>query len=233
MKIWIQHILSSDQAGFTVLFAVFLLGLISLFTCACNFSIIGLVAGYSGSTGSSLKLRTAIWNGLSFLIGIVTSMSVIGAIIGYASELISISFGNYWKIAAGLISIFFGLLSIDFLPFKIPEFTFSPKKNSFGIFSSFVFGLTIGGLTLALSTCCNPIFPILLAVSFVKGSTVWGVLLLSSYATGYGLMFSLIYVGISLGFGKATKAFSKVGTIIKYAGGVTMLIIGFYLLLTI
>ena len=233
METWIQQVLSSDQAGFTVLTAVLLLGVVSVFTCACNFSIIALVAGYSGTTSSAGKPKSVIWSGLFFLIGMIVSMSVIGAIIGFASELISNSFGNYWKIAAGLISIFFGLLSMDFLPFKMPGISIIPKTPKGGIISSIVFGLTIGGLTLACGSCCNPVFPIVLAVSFVKGSMIWGIMLMFTYAAGYGLTFSGILIAIGLGFGKASKSFNKFGTIMKYTGGIIMIVIGFYLLITI
>lgn len=121
MEEWIQQILSSDQAGYTVLTAVFLFGLISIFTCGCNFSIIAIVAGYSGVIGSSEKAKTVVLNGILFFTGMIISMAVIGAIIGYASQLIRTSFGNYWKIAAGLISVFFGLFTLDLLPFKMPN----------------------------------------------------------------------------------------------------------------
>lgn len=233
MEVWVQQVLSSDQASFTVLMAVFLLGLVSLFTCGCNFSIIALLAGYSGTTGSAGKSKTVIWNGLFFLIGMIFSMSVIGAIIGFASELISNSFGNYWKIAAGLIAVFFGLMSMDLLPFKMPGISIIPKTPKAGFFPSMILGLTIGGLTLACSSCCNPVFPIVLAVSFVKGSMVWGMLLMFAYSIGYGLMFTALMIGIGLGFGKASKSFEKFGLVMKYVGGITMIVIGFYLLITV
>lgn len=233
MEEWINHILNSDTAGITVLTAVFLLGLISVFTCGCNFSIIGIVAGYSGTIGSTGKTKGMIWNGIFFLIGMIVSMSIIGGIIGYASELISDSFGNYWKIIAGLISIFFGLFSMDLLPFKMPGISIKQKNQKENIFSAILFGLTVGGLTLACSTCCNPVFPIIVAVSFVKGSTIWGILMLFAYSLGYGITFAAILIGLELGFGKTSKSFSKFGTIMKYAGGITMIIIGFYFLITI
>lgn len=232
MEQWINHILSSDQAGITVMIAVFLLGLISVFACGCNFSIIGMVAGYSGTVGSTGRVKSVVWNGIFFLLGMIVSMSIIGGIIGFASELISESFGNYWKIAAGLISIFFGLFSMDLLPFKLPGISINPVKKKDGIFASILFGLTIGGLTLACSSCCNPVFPIIMAVSFVKGSVVWGVLLLFAYALGYGITFAAIIIGIGLGFGKTSKSFSKFGKVLKYVGGILMIAIGFYLLIT-
>ncbi len=233
METWIQQILSADHAGFTVLIAVFFLGIISVFTCVCNFSIIAVVAGYSGTIGASGKTKVVIWNSLLFFTGMLISMSVIGGIIGYASELISASFGNYWKIAAGIVSVFFGLFTLDLIPFKIPNITISRSGNHQGIFSSVVFGLTIGGLTLATGACCNPVLPVILAVSFVKGSFVWGVMLLFVYALGYGIAFTTIMMGIGLGFGKTSHIFAKFGTVLKYVGGIIMLVVGFYLLLTV
>lgn len=233
METWIKAILSSDQAGFTLLTGVFLFGILSVFTCACNFSVIGMVAGYSGAMGATVKTKGVILNALFFLAGIVISMAAIGCIIGYASELISISFGNYWKIAAGAISIFFGLLTIDVVPFKIPGFTVSPSSKKNGILSSVIYGFTIGGLTLTFSSCCNPVFPVIVAVSFVKGSFLWGLMLMLAYAFGYGITIAIIVIAIGFGFGKTSRTFTKAGKVLKYAGGIIMIMIGFYLLITI
>ena len=232
MEEWIHQVLTSDQAGLTVLITVFFLGLISVFTCACNFTIIGVVAGYSGTIGATGKTKIVLLNGLFFLTGIIISMAIIGGIIGYASELISDSFGNYWKIAAGLVSVFFGLFSLDLLPFKIPGININSDNRKGGFFSSLVFGLAIGGLTLACNTCCNPVFPIVLAISFVKGSSIWGILLMLAYAIGYGLTLTAIIIGIGLGLGKTSKTFVNFGKGLKYTGGIIMIVVGFYLLIT-
>lgn len=233
MEEWIQNVLSSDQAGITVLAAVFLFGILSVFSCGCNFTLIGMAAGYSGSLGSTGRTRAIIMNGVFFLVGMIISMAAIGAIIGYASELINLSFGKYWRIAAGVVSIFFGLLTMEVLPFKLPGITINPSSKKGGTLSSIIFGLTVGGLTLACSGCCNPVFPIIVAVSFVKGSTLWGILLMLAYALGYGLTFALIIIGVGLGFGKTSKTFKTFGNVLKYGGGILMIAIGFYLLITL
>ena len=72
-----------------------------------------------------------------------------------------------------------------------------------------------------------------LAVCFVKGSFIWGVMLLFVYALGYGIAFTTIMMGIGLGFVKTSHIFAKFGTVLQYVGGIIMLIVGFYLLLTV
>lgn len=232
METWINDVLNSGQSGVSVLMAVFLMGVISVFTCACNFAIIGILAGYTGTIGSGAKSKTIWLSGLYFLLGTVITMMIFGAIIGYASQIINNSFGNYWKIFAGLISIFFGLYSIDLVPIKIPGITFKQKSNSGGILSAMIFGISIGGFASASSMCCNPFFPIVLAASFVKGSVFWGVLMLLTFALGYGLTLAASMVGVGLGIGKMSKSISKIGTVLKYLGGITMIVLGFYFLIT-
>jgi cytochrome c-type biogenesis protein len=230
---WTNHILNSDQAGISVLIAVFVMGMISVVSCGCNFAVIGIVAGYTGAIGSTGRTKAVIWSGIFFLLGTMVSMAIVGAIIGFASQLISVSFGNYWKIAAGLISILFGLYTIDLLPFKIPGISFNPKSNSSGILAAIIFGFAVGGLSTAGSLCCNPFFPIVMAATFVKGSMLWGILMLIFFSFGFGLPLAAAMVGIGLGFGKISKTMSRIGTIIKYAGGIALIAIGFYFLITI
>ncbi len=215
-----------------VLIAVFVMGMISVVTCGCNFAIIGVVAGYSGASAEK-RTSVVIFRGLAFLAGGVIAMAAIGAMFGFAGHLISNTFGNGWKIVAGVISIFFGLYTMDLLPFKIPGITIKRGESGQTIYTAILFGLTVGGLSAALNSCCNPLFPVILAASFVKGSTVWGLLMLSFFATGYGLPLAAMMVGLSLGVGKISQALALVGTVAKYAGGTALIVLGFYFLLTI
>jgi len=207
--------------------------MISVFTCGCNYSIIGIIAGYSGALGASQKPKILLLSGLSYFAGIVISMAVLGGITGYASQQINLTFGIYWKIAAALICIFFGLLTMDILPFRIPSISINPVKKGNSFISPLIFGLTTGGLTLACSACCNPVFPVVFALSFVKGSFIWGILMLTVYAVGYGITLVVILTGIGLGFWKTSKTFLKSGLVLKYTGGILMILIGFYLLISI
>ena len=84
MGTWISQVLSSDHATVAVLPAVFVMGVISVVTCGCNFAIIGAVAGYSGASASNGKTKTAIVRGVAFLLGAIVSMALIGTLFGYA-----------------------------------------------------------------------------------------------------------------------------------------------------
>jgi cytochrome c biogenesis protein CcdA len=232
MQEWINSVLSADQAGVIVLAAVFLLGAISVFTCACSFAVIGAVAGYTGTLGATGKTKTVITSSLFFFLGYLVAMSALGCVIGFAGELVSASLGNYWKIASGIILIFFGVYTLDILPFKIPGISLKSQNKQSGIAGAALFGFSLGGVTSLSALCCNPVFPIIMAASFTQGSMFWGFLMLFFYAVGHGVMYVAAMIGVGLGLGKISKIFSKFAVFIKYAGGITLIILGFYFLLT-
>jgi cytochrome c-type biogenesis protein len=168
-----------------------------------------------------------------FLLGGIISMAVIGALFGYAGNWVSKSLGNYWKIAAGLLAILFGLYSMDFLPFHLPGITLKKERSNDNILSAMLFGLAIGGLSTALNSCCNPIFPVILAASFIKGSTIWGFIMLTVFAFGYGLPLATVIIGGGLGLGKLSRSLAAAGTVVKYIGGIALIALGFYFLVTL
>jgi cytochrome c-type biogenesis protein len=233
MNTWIHQVLSNEHATFTLLIAAFLMGMISVVTCGCNFAILGVVAGYSGASSSPGRSKAAWLRGLTFLVGGIVSMAIIGTLFGYAGEWISYSFGNYWKIAAGLISIFFGIYSMDLLPFKLPGISVNHDQTRRSVFSAILFGLAIGGLSVTMNSCCNPIFPVILAVSFVKGSAIWGLMMLTVFGLGYGLPLAAAIIGFGIGLGKISKSLSVFGTVVKYAAGILLIVVGFYFLLSL
>ncbi|MDR0296330.1 MAG: hypothetical protein LBH91_09210 [Prevotellaceae bacterium] len=233
MSEWIISVLNSDQAGIIILAAVFLLGIISVFTCTCNFVIIGAMAGYSGSLKETGKTKTILASSLFLLLSNVVVMSAIGCLIGYASGFVGAAMGNYWKIAMGIILILFGIYILDILPFKIKSISPNIQNTKSGMAGAILFGLVMGSITPLAGLCCNPIFPIVAAASFVKGSMLWGFLLLFFFAFGHGITLAAAMLGVGLGVGKIATMLTKFATVIKYIGGITLIILGFYFLLTI
>jgi len=122
---------------------------------------------------------------------------------------------------------------MDLLPFTMPGMNLKPERREAGTLAAVLFGLAVGGLFSALNSCCNPLFPIVLAATFVKGSAVWGFMMLTTFALGYCIPLAAMMIGLSMGFGKAAKTLNFVGTAVKYIGGVSLVLLGFYLLLTL
>ena len=233
MQEWVNSVISSDQTGIVMLAAVFLLGVISVFTCACNFAVLGVIGGYTGALSATGKTKTVVVSSVFFLLGTVIALSAVGCLIGFASELVSATLGNYWKIGAGIIAILFGVYTLEILPFKIKGISHDFQNRRSGIAGAVIFGFVMGGATSLGSLCCNPIFPVVMGASFLKGSTVWGFAILFFYALGYGLTIASAMLGVGLGLGKISTLLSKSAIFIKYAGGITLIVLGFYLLLTI
>jgi len=234
MQEWINTILSADQTGIIVFVAVFLLGVISVFTCACNFAFLGSVAGYASSISATSRAKTLIICSIFFLIGVVVAMSVVGCIVGFAGGYFVEALGSYWKICAGIILIFFGVHILDILPFKIPAISsFNYQSKKAGIAGAMLLGITIGGFTALHNMCCNPIYPVVIATIFVKGNIVWGLLMLFFYSLGYGGLLAAAMLGAGLGTGKISLLLSKFAVAIKYVGGITLIILGFYFLMSV
>ncbi|MDR2584932.1 MAG: hypothetical protein LBC84_01735, partial [Prevotellaceae bacterium] len=194
---------------------------------------IGAVAGYTGTVSATRKTKTVVASSLFFLLGALIALSAIGCLVGYASEWVGTTMGDYWKIAAGIVAIFFGVYTLDILPFKIRGMSpdFQNKKGS--MTGAILFGFIMGGIIPLSNLCCNPFFPIVMAASFVKGSAVWGFAMLFSFALGYGLTLAAAMLGLGLSLGKMSKLLAKFAVVIKYAGGITLIVLGFYFLLTI
>jgi cytochrome c biogenesis protein CcdA len=56
--------------------------------------------------------------------------------------------------------------------------------------------------------------------------------MLTTFAFGFGLPLAAMIVGISLGLGKISKTLSLVVNTVKYLGGITLVALGFYLLIS-
>jgi len=233
MTEWVNQVLIGEHTGILVLLAVFSLGLASTFTSCCNPAILAGLAGYSGIIGTTAKRKMVFYNALFFLTGSVIAMAIIGGLTGSLSQVLVASVGRYWKIAAGIIIIAFGLFSLDLLPFSIPEIKLTNRSAGSGFIGAVLFGLALGGASAACGTCCNPFFPLVLSAAFLKGSMVWGIIMLSVFGFGYGLPLAAAVVGIGLGFGRLSAWLIKYMKYIRTAMGILMLAIGFYMLFSL
>ncbi len=228
---WAKTVLEQTGFGPAALPLAFVLGLASAVASACcTLPLIGAIAGYSG-TRTDKDRRTKLLAALSFMLGTILALVILGSVAGMVGQVAQNVTGKYWKIFAGLIAIFVGLGALKLLPFKLPTRTVTEKSRPQGLLGAAVFGLIMGGGVCVASLACNPGIYIILGVAVLQGHTLWGMLIMVAYAVGFSLPLTAIVLGVS--FGKTAIKAQKTEKVIRTVGGVLLLVAGFYFLATL
>lgn len=240
---WINSVLVSPDLNFVMLpalmlpalmlLALMLLGAISAVGSCCNIAVIGALSGYAIAKENKKYIDIFIVT-VSFMLGTVLALVVIGAVIGYAGQVAGDNFGRYSKVLAGFVSVFFGLFALNLVPInklKLPEFSQLSRKFPGGLLGTAVFGFALGGSSLSCSVSCGPGLAVVLGVASLQGQVIKSAMLMGAYAIGYSLPLCAILLGVS--FGGWTLRANKIMPAIRIVAGVLLLAIGFYLLATI
>ena len=233
IQMWTTHVLETQLSTPLLLLAVLAMGFTAAIGSCCNVGIIGAVASYSGSQAATVKTNTLVSSALFFTIGNIIALSIIGALTGFVSQAVASMVGSYWKIVGGVVAVYFGLAAIGFLPFNISRPQFLKGKVDTKNVNGLVFGLALGGFATACSASCNPIFAVVLGMSFLQGSILWSWLILFVFAIGYSIPLGGMLVGLGFGFNKVANVFLKYAAAIKYVSGGFLILIGFALLMGI
>jgi len=230
MQEWIRHTLSAEQAGLAVLPAAFLFGLLGSVSSCCTLPVIGAVAGYAGGIGERRSRRELVFVGAFFALGTILSLAALGAVAGFVGKVAGSALGTYWRFAAGLMMVVFGLIAVGLLPLRVPRLNLDGHAESRGIAGALVYGLALGGGTTACSFGCNPLLPLAMGAAVLNGATVLGAAMLAVFAVGYSLPLAAALVGIGLGVGQLNRASRWVIPAARSGGGALMIVVGFYLL---
>ncbi|WP_299125334.1 cytochrome c biogenesis protein CcdA [uncultured Tenacibaculum sp.] len=228
---WTNAIIENQLNSPLFFIAVFMLGVIAAIGSACNLGVLAAVTSYAGSEASVKNKKSHIKTGLSFLLGNIISLSLIGALTGIISVSIGQIVGKYWTIIAGVLVVYLGLMSLNMLPFNLKiGGSFSSKIVDLTN-KSFLFGLLLGGFATACSVGCSPIFPIVLGTSYLQGSLFLSWLTLFVFAIGYSIPLGTLLIGMGFGFSKASDKLLQNKQIINQISGISLILLGFGLLL--
>jgi cytochrome c biogenesis protein CcdA len=214
-----------------MIFALLILGAFTAVSSGCNIAILAALTGYAGVRKNNSKYDS-LFTSLGFMTGTILIMTLSGALIGYAGEMISKSLSLYGKIFAGFVTIFFGLMALNLVPFQIKVKSFPFTKKHRGISGAILFGTALGGasITCCLS-CCSPALLIALGVSGIQGEGLRSALLMGIFAVGYSIPLAVLLLGIS--FGKLAFRAGRIISIIKIPAGLLLVGTGFYFLLSL
>jgi len=231
---WIQSLLSADQLGLMIFPAVFFLGALGAVTSCCTLPVIGAVAGYAVSLDPQNRRRELLLVGLFFMIGTILSLAILGALAGFVSQMAGTTLGKYWRVAAGLIMVLFGLISLGLAPLQIPRINLSTKSISRGPTGAILYGLAVGGASTACSVgCCNPLLGVVVGAAILKGAAITGAILFAVFALGYSLPLAAGLVGIGFGFSRLGNTASRLMPAVRIGAGTLLIALGFYMLIAV
>ena len=218
---------SSQPLG--LVFAL-LLGLVSAATSACcTIPALGILIGYSGAQANDSR-KMAVKSALLFTLGTIISLMIIGGVAGFVGQVAQSSLGRYWKIFAGLLAIFFGLATLNLLPFRLSLGKFGGITNREGTVGSAFAGLVLGGIVAASSLPCNPGIFIVIGAAVLQGKVIWATMMLAMFAIGFSIPLGAVLLGVSLS--KVSLAAKGADSIMRWVSGSILLIAGFYFLFT-
>lgn len=233
MEQWIQQVFDAPEFGILVLPAGFLLGVITAFgTLGCCAPLMAAVIAFAGSREGQQK-KDIFFIASFFMVGAVIALSAAGGLIGYLGQAAGSSLGMFGKILIAILTISFGLATLNLLPFRLPTFTLTKWKLPQGFLGASIFGVAVGGTSTAYTmACCGPVMlPIVLGIAALKGQGLWGALILAMFAIGYSLPMVAAILGI--GLGKLSGIANKAAVPVRIGSGILLIGAGLWLLLTL
>lgn len=194
----------------------FLAGIISSGVCPCTLPVGLGIAGLS-SSNSEKKSRYGFLIATGFFVGIVLSLTLLGALAGRFGVLLSEAFGRYWALAMVFISLLAAILAFYGPRLKVTKLA--------GIRKPGVGGAIVYGFIFSLGTSAAPLL-LLLSVAAATASPYYGLLLALFFGMGRGLPFLL--VGLFAGAVSRLAQLTWLRRSIQIASGSALLFVAFY-----
>jgi len=207
-----------------------LLGVMSAATSACcALPTLGVMIGYSSTqenTGKGMAFKRALF----FTLGAIVSLMIMGGVAGFIGQVANVSLGRYWTVFAGIVLIFFGLATLNILPFKLSFGKVNKIKKRFGMSGVILTGFVLGGLVSTTAFCCIPAIFVVMGIAILQKQIIQAVLLLFMFAIGFSLPLGAVVFGVSVS--KVLFLPKSAGKIVKWIAGGLLLAFGFYFIIT-
>ncbi len=228
---YIFSVLSSAVGGSPAiaLSASFVWGVLSILLSPCHLSSIPLIVGFIDEQGR-ISTKRAFSIALSFSLGIMISIGVIGLITALAGRMMGDvgKYGNYF-VAGIFFLVGLHLFDIIPMPWSGPG-NIGMKRR--GLLAAFLLGFIFG---IALGPCTFAYMAPILSITFqLSASQMWyGILLLLSYAVGHCSV--IVLAGT---FTEIVQQYlnwneqSRGPLIVKRICGVLVILGGFYMIYT-
>lgn len=207
---------SLSEGSFLSLMIAVGAGIITTGVCPCTLPVGLGIAGLVSSSAEN-KSNQGFLIALSFFVGIVVCLAVLGTLAGGLGVFLTESFGQYWALSMALISILAAIAA-----FYGPRLTVTrlAALRRPGVGGSFVYGLIF-----SLGTSAAPLL-LLLSVAAAKANPWFGFMLALFFGLGRGLPFLIVSA-----FAGAVTKFAQLTWLrksIQIVSGLALLFVAYY-----
>ncbi|MCF6256130.1 MAG: cytochrome c biogenesis protein CcdA [Gammaproteobacteria bacterium] len=202
--------------------AGFLAGLVFSFN-PVSFASIPVVLAYVTLSDNHSK-KTAVQLGGAFVLGMLLTHTLLGAIAALGGEWVHKLMGREWGLLLGPLLILLGLMWPGWLKVRLPWLAMRGKKVS-GPWGAFLLGIPF---SVAVCPFCTPALLVTLTASAAIGSVPFGAGLLLAFAIGRSI--PIIIGAWSMGWLESLRMASHHQKKLEVLAGVTLIFTGLYLL---
>lgn len=174
--------------------------------------------------GKGKERRERLRHSGAFILGLLVTHAVLGAIAGFGGDWMQNIMGHEWGILLGPVLLILGLMWIGWLKLRLPALSFTARPTA-GIWGAFLLGIPF-----SVSVCpfCTPALLVALTTSAAIGSIPFGLALLLLFALGRCI--PMMIGAWSIDRLQMLRIFQSWQNVIEKSAGFTLLIVGVYLI---
>jgi cytochrome c biogenesis protein CcdA len=196
----------------------------------CGFAMLPAYLGFflgteSEERSTTTRVTRALLVGAALTLGFLAVFLVVGTLLRNATELITnVSGWATLVIAVVLVVVGIAVIAGWRIPIATPKMT---RGGGSGTFSSmFMFGVSYAVASIG---CALPLFVTLLFAGSRRNGVVSGVLMMSFYGLGMGLVITALTISLAVASGGLLRVLRSAMRFVDRAAGVVMLLAGIYL----
>lgn len=168
--------------------------------------------------------RTAVLFGGMFVIGMIVTHVVLGAIAAFGGAWVQNLVGRYWGLLLGPLLILLGLAWPGWIKLRLPALPIRATR------ARTASGALALGAAFSIAVCpaCTPALVVLLGVAAASGSVAFGVALLLAFALGR--VVPVLLGAPAVGWLENVKPLGRYRRAFEIAGGIVLILAGLYML---
>lgn len=209
-----------EQAGYAAVGLGFLAG----FFFSINPVAIAAIPVSLAYVTRAREKSTALRFGIMFILGLIVTHVVLGAIAGFGGRWVEQLLGRYWGLLLGPVLIIMGLLWPGWIKLPLPAPSFRAKRVT-GMWGAFALGVPF---SVAICPICTPALIALLGAVASIGSPLLGVTILLAFALGRAIPIGL--GAWAADWFESLKPLARYQRAFDVTGGIVLVLTGLYLL---